>query len=264
MELFSKWADIGLEDALPLLSNRFAANSFYNKELASNLKLIPVYTAIRRKAVETLLSQDEEVIELILLQLVQAYRYENFRESTLEEFFREKMTTSLKMANSYHWLVYLEKENKANNEGIILEQFTQLYGYFMDKLEEDHPDYFENITLQLAFRENNVKTAYEIRNCKGDNKEQVAMLRKTITNGKEQDLTNLNNGQGVPMSANLDYYLHKVVVEKSKVFTSATRPLRLPFKYRMEHEQTERDDMFMMMFKTGDDMRQDKLCLQLF
>ena len=61
------------------------------------------------------------------------------------------------------------------------------------------------------------------------------------------------------MSANLNYYLHNVVVNKCKPFTSATRPLRLPFKYRMEGEENVRpdNDIFMMMFKTGDDMRQD-------
>ena len=69
------------------------------------------------------------------------------------------------------------------------------------------------------------------------------------------DLTNLNDGQGVPLSANLDYILMGCKVEKAKVFTSATKPLLLPFYWRMKGEGENRPNPFMMMFKTGDDMR---------
>jgi phosphatidylinositol 3-kinase len=77
-------------------------------------------------------------------------------------------------------------------------------------------------------------------------------------------LTNLNNGEGVPLPANLDIILKGVRVEKTKVFTSATKPLLLPFYYRMIGEEENRPETFTMMFKTGDDMRQDALILQLF
>jgi phosphatidylinositol kinase/protein kinase (PI-3 family) len=115
------------------------------------------------------------------------------------------------------------------------------------------------------FKNNTLKSAWDIRKSKKSTKDDLAkVLRETINRGDDQDLTNLNDGEGIPMSANLDYYLHDVKVEKAKVFTSANRPLLLPFKYRMRGDDKLRDDTFMMMFKTGDDMRQDKLCLQLF
>ena len=67
----------------------------------------------------------------------------------------------------------------------------------------------------------------------------------------------MNNGNGVPLSANLDYILKGVKVEKAKVFKSATKPLLLPFYYRMKGENENRPETFTMMFKTGDDVRQD-------
>jgi hypothetical protein len=38
-------------------------------------------------------------------------------------------------------------------------------------------------------------------------------LREIITNGKENDLTNLNNGKGVPLSADLNITLLRCKVE---------------------------------------------------
>lgn len=84
----------------------------------------------------------------------------------------------------------------------------------------------------MEFRKNTVKTAFAIRDCAGKNVEQLALLKELIQNGTESDLTNLNNGNGVPLSANLNRILRGVRVEKVKVFTSATRPLLLPFYYR--------------------------------
>lgn len=92
----------------------------------------------------------------------------------------------------------------------------------------------------------------------------MALLRREITNGSDYDLTNLNNGEGVPLSANLNITLHGVERDKTKVFTSATRPLLLPFYHKYNDEVEKRKETFMMMFKTGDDMRQDQLIIQLF
>jgi hypothetical protein len=61
----------------------------------------------------------------------------------------------------------------------------------------------------------------------------------------------------VPLSANLDITLLGVKLEKTKVFTSATKPLILPFYHKYKNEVERRKETFMMMFKTGDDMRQD-------
>ena len=71
------------------------------------------------------------------------------------------------------------------------------------------------------------------------------------------------DGKGVPLSTNLDIILHKIISEKSKVFTSATKPLLLLVEYSNKAELVDKDKL-MMMFKTGDDMRQDQLINQLF
>lgn len=83
-------------------------------------------------------------------------------------------------------------------------------------------------------------------------------MREAIEDKKHYDLTNMNDGKGVPLSTNLDIILHKVIAEKSKVFTSATKPLLLFVEYSNK-PNFEKKEKLMMMFKTGDDMRQDQL-----
>jgi hypothetical protein len=65
-------------------------------------------------------------------------------------------------------------------------------------------------------------------------------LKEIITNGKENDLTNLNNGKGVPLSADLNITLLRCNVEKVSVFTSNARPLLLPFEYKIRDEEPPR------------------------
>ncbi len=87
-------------------------------------------------------------------------------------------------------------------------------------------------------------------------------MTKLLSNGQDSDLTKLNDGKGVPLSANVDYTLYGVRHEKAKVFKSATRPLLLPFYYRHKDDPESKEmGTFTMMFKTGDDMRQDALVL---
>lgn len=157
MKLFQSWCQLEKEDALPLLSLKFAANQIYNSDLTNNKQLTNVYTEIRARAVKSL---EEEIkkeggvksIQSIILQLVQAYRYESFHQSPLKKFFLKNVFKNLEIANSFHWLVFLDKENADTNEAPILERYKELYEEFMDILAREHSDYYECIQKQRTFR----------------------------------------------------------------------------------------------------------------
>ena len=52
---------------------------------------------------------------------------------------------NLTIANSFHWLVHLDKENDKNNEGEILQRYVELYDEFMEQLQQKKHDFYENI-----------------------------------------------------------------------------------------------------------------------
>lgn len=55
------------------------------------------------------------------------------------------------------------------NEYDIQEQYKILYEEFMEIVREEHEDIDESLQEQLRFRENTVKTAYDIRAVDGKN-----------------------------------------------------------------------------------------------
>ena len=104
------------------------------------------------------------------------------------------MFENIDIANSFHWLVHLDKENEDNQEE-IKQEYEKLYTEFMDKLLEKHSDYYDNIMVQQTFRKNTVATAYEIREHTGKKPAQVKTLKETISKKGDRDLlSELNNG----------------------------------------------------------------------
>ncbi len=65
-------------------------------------------------AVKCLEKQSLAQINSIMLQLVQAYRYENFNNSALSKFLLSTVVKDEVLANSFHWHVKLEMENVEN------------------------------------------------------------------------------------------------------------------------------------------------------
>ena len=75
--MLKKWAEIDIEQALPLLSFMFCANDIYAAQVPAPT-IIKRFTEIRSIAIKCLERQSVEKINSIMLQLIQAYRYENF------------------------------------------------------------------------------------------------------------------------------------------------------------------------------------------
>lgn len=66
-KLFKEWSKITHEEAIPLLSFRFAANSYYKEEINQDPTLADFYHEVRSKAVEVLMDRSDEEIRSILL-----------------------------------------------------------------------------------------------------------------------------------------------------------------------------------------------------
>lgn len=156
MALFDSWAPVDFEDAMSLLGTKFCANQHYREELAGKRSLQKVFKKIRAKAVRCLEKQNTDTIQSIMLQLVQAYRYEYFEDSDLENFLlNEKNGGGIvfhnkHIANDFHWLVHLEKENKDNNSGVVLAKYQELYDEFYRILRNSDNEKYAEIERSLA------------------------------------------------------------------------------------------------------------------
>lgn len=144
MRIFKRWSQIELEDALPLLSIKFAANAIYKEEIQHDRQLAKVYNEIRKRAVQCLEKQSTDTIRSILLQLLQAFRYESFESSELRNFFFKRVFENIHICNSFHWLLHLDKENKFNDDE-VREHYVRMYEEFMDIVADDYPEYYANI-----------------------------------------------------------------------------------------------------------------------
>lgn len=104
-----------------------------------------------------------------MLQLVQAYRYEYFEQSELKKFLLQKVVSNIKIATMFHWLVFLEKENRQTNSPEINKRYTELYNEFVELINTQHSDIADSLDLQKAFRSDTLKTALKIRHSKEKN-----------------------------------------------------------------------------------------------
>lgn len=83
-----------------------------------------------------------------MLQLIQAFRYEHLENSELKNFFFKRVFETIEIANSFHWLVHLDKENELNDPE-IQEKYTDLYEEFIDTCAANYLSYYQSIELQL-------------------------------------------------------------------------------------------------------------------
>jgi len=128
---------------------------------------------------------------MILLQLVQAYRYEDFSNNLLKPFFLSKVTKNETIAHTFYWIAKLEQENQRNLPD-IRDQYQYLVDKFMIKLAEDSLEMKKSLMEQLNFRERLYELSSHIRKVSGvSNKKSV--LRKVISEGGLFDLSSFDS-----------------------------------------------------------------------
>lgn len=114
MSMLKKWVEIDIEQALPLLSFMFCANTFYLPKGPTFSSQFQRFNEIRTLGVKCLEKQTSDQINSIMLQLVQAYRYEYFSQSPLKKFLLHRAARDETIAYTLHWHVMLEQNNDEN------------------------------------------------------------------------------------------------------------------------------------------------------
>ncbi|KRX01351.1 Protein kinase-like domain [Pseudocohnilembus persalinus] len=230
--LLQQWSPCDYWDAVHLLSAFFCANDIYNKEAS---KPFEDMMEIRRYAVDQLKKIPQHNVNFILLQLVQALRYENLdsvQSSPLAQFLIELGTQNIHIASQLLWILNVEtdvinvKDNKQAKQS---------------KEEQERINQWYNLIL-LDFQE-----SIKIKN---------PQINQILKNQKEyRDILK-------ELSQQMKKEGKEPVPEQTLVFKSAMAPLKTTWK--VKNQDTNEEQKLEFIYKTGDDLRLDQLILQVF
>ena len=272
--ILRKWKTVEICDILYMLSRKFSVNKMYPNtngviDHLDGMKLV------RKYAIEKLEEHTDDELNFILLQLVQAIRYEDIDlkkvDSPLVNFLIKRCCKDEILSSSFFWFIECEsdisdlsniKSNTTDSD--VTYQITKIFGLIRDKFFEvikKDKKIFEIINNEVSFKAELVKISTMLSKIsKADNKK--AELRNII------DLTEKYNIQEkeyyLPINPSLK--VKGVITSKCTVFKSAKSPVKYDFKVTPDTKSfnnNEDKEHISIMFKYGDDLRQDQLVLQM-
>ncbi|KAK4541369.1 hypothetical protein LTR36_008127 [Oleoguttula mirabilis] len=242
--LLPKWAEIDVDDALELLGPGVQN------------------PAVRAYAVDRLRKADDDELLLYLLQLVQALKFEpqhakddDETDSSLASFLIVRSAANLKLGNFLHWYLMVELDDEAPSQSAKNKKLFARVSYdFMKELDAT-PDGQARRTVLLKQGELVTvltKISKDIRNSRGDRLRKIEQLKKMLADPKNDLLTM----DSLPLPLDPEVKATGVIPDDCNVFKSTLSPFYITFR-------TDKGDRYPLIFKTGDDLRQDQLVIQI-
>ncbi|TIA86759.1 hypothetical protein E3P99_03589, partial [Wallemia hederae] len=246
--LLPLWAEPDTEDALELLGPTF------------------VHPKVRSYGVKLLSRADDEELLLYLLQLVQAIKFEtsrfknshsnksSYNNSGLVDLLIERAVRNDELGNNFYW--YLMVECPGSRYERLYARVAHLYNQSLVQTSNGK-ERRATIAKQAQLVEDLGGIAKMLRLSKDPRPRKIEILRSIITDSRKS-LAKLPLPLPLPVDARI--FVYGIDAERSSVFKSNLFPMLLYF----QGNNGTRVDDFPIIFKDGDDLRQDQLVVQLF
>ena len=245
VQLLPKWTEIDVDDALELLGPTFDN------------------PAVRAYAVDRLRESDDDELLLYLLQLVQALKFEKIadttasstRDSSLARFLISRATQSFTLGNYLHWYLMVECDDRSlDQKESDRKLFARVEFDFMAELTQMPSGAERRKTLlrQGEFITLLSKISKDIRFSREDRPKKLQRLKKYLSD-PSNELLSFNP---LPLPLDPRVLITGCCPDDSQVFKSSLYPLLI-------HLRTSDNKKYPIIFKTGDDLRQDQLVIQI-
>ncbi|OAA48578.1 Phosphatidylinositol Kinase [Metarhizium rileyi] len=247
IQVLGRWTEIDVDDALELLGP-----SFDNP-------------AVRSYAVDRLRKADDNELLLYLLQLVQALKYEHIsadsghksvQDSSLARFLIQRAAANFMLGNHFHWYLMVECDDHSPELGIDNRHTYRKVAYdFMAELVKQPTGTEDRKTLlrQAEMIAILSKIAGDIKTSGQSIAKKTDRLKQLLADPKNELLT-FDPPLAIPLDPAVK--ITGIAPDQVAVFKSSLNPIKCTFK-------TTTGGTYPIIFKLGDDLRQDQLVIQI-